>query len=739
MNFLPFVNGMTEINLYKNQIFLSNKSDEIIAQFTDTTFLNRHSAQTYALTFDPIDLQRSLYNFTMVKRLFEIGDQIDSNPATGPVDVSSFTEMTSWLVLDNNECFITYKWLQHIASKTYLQGNSSDVAAFATLTAPLLKNEIRNFLAEFGSEYLARGLSKYFTKDTCEVVAGRIFPGKSATRLCSNDAVKPNTEEGLRFYLRLWIGRRGEDQEMLFTTTSFTLVDFLDDFDNQGSQFNLHVKSMLDAVGIGKSLNGTCNQDHNFLCSIHEIGMNQWLHSEFTIRPPPFFQDSFPEHYSWVDSFEIRHRVNLSAEIQFFISIQPDFVAHNITISDTFQEFKNTRLYEPLYLQWYIQQLTETTTPFDDDEFVSYLGVIYKNRNFPALIKKTFVTDLINRHDSQYLVDFQRRPLRDNGNPLVQTTIGALNYPREKDNKIFWQLLSGERVEDLTRRVFAYNNTNTYVLTNKTFWFEAPDPRNSAVQKIEYEPWNFRVNLSFGSDSIQYEPNIGQKEDIAYYSPDFKAMVDLDYKDIDTVFDTKTYRYGVHGRFYEQTSRNNDNPTVPYHNYEYYDSFNASEILGSSTFITSPLYSQFRSSMQSNACQLLRDNKDVTFANTNDTRINIEFYSGIPIISKQSYQFNYVFDTYSLDLDSFTFFVPSHIFTTRLEMDEDFVGSFFSDIRRLESTRKLILIICFAVGGVLFALGISACIIIFIKSNKEESIPDEEERSSQLTKSKGIN
>jgi hypothetical protein len=733
MSYLPFVNGMTEINLFQTNIFLQGMSDEIKAQFVDTNFTKRHSPQTYSVTFDPSNLEQSLYNFTMVKRLFEIGDQINSNPASGTIDVSTFDEMTSWLVLDNNECFITYKWLQHIADETYLQGNSSDVAAFATLTAPLLKNEIKNFIAEFGSEYLGRALIRYLGKDSCETAAARIFPDKSTTRLCSNDAVKPNTEEGLRFYIRLWIGRSKADQDFLLTSTSYTLTQFIQDFDDESSQFNLHMNSMLDAIGMGKTLNGTCTQDHNFLCSTHEIAMSQWLFSEFTIRPPPFFQNSFPEHYSWVDSFGIFNRVNLSAEIQYFINIQPNFEAHNITLSDTFREFKTTRLYEPLYLQWFIQKKTESNTPFDDDEFVSYLGIIYKNRNFPALIKKTLISDLINIADSDYLLNFQKLPLIENGNPLVQTTIGALNYPREKNNTIFWQLLSGENVEDLTRRVFAYNDTNTYVLTNKTFWFEALSPSNSVVQQIEFEPWRFRVNISSGSDSIQYEPNIGQKEDIAYYTPDFKAIVDLDYKNIDTIFDTKTYRYDVNGRFYEQSDRDDPDPKVAYHNYHYYDSFNSTAVLGSSIFITTPLYSSFRDSMKSNACELIRDGKVVTFENTNDTRINIEFYSGIPLKSKQSYQYNYVFDTYSLELDSFKFFVPSHIYTTRLVMNDTFVESFFSDIRRLEKLRKLILIICFAAGGVLFALGISACIIIFIRSNKAERIPDVQEDDSLVT------
>lgn len=122
----------------------------------------------------------------------------------------------------------------------------------------------------------------------------------------------------------------------------------------------------------------------------------------------------------------------------------------------------------------------------------------------------------------------------------------------------------------------------------------------------------------------------------------------------------------------------------------------------------------------------------MTFSSEEDTKINIEFYSGIPLKSKQSYQVNYVFDTYANSLDSFTFFVPSYIYVNRLEMGEDFAASYFEDIRTMEKTRKLILIICFAVGGVLFALGISACIIIFIKSKREESIPDEDERGESL-------
>ena len=284
-------------------------------------------------------------------------------------------------------------------------------------------------------------------------------------------------------------------------------------------------------------------------------------------------------------------------------------------------------------------------------------------------------------------------------------------------------ILAGELDEDLVRRVYSYGNNLTYANVDKTFYHYDYKGRNTGVQTINYQPWQKELGLSFGSDTIQYEPNIGQKTDIAYYSAWFRAHVDMDYKDIVDIYGIKTYDFMAKGRFYEK-SNNGDNV---YRNYLYDDSFNATEIFGASVFITSPYFSQFRSSMKGSACKMRdQDGNDVTFQSIDETSIKIEFYSGIPLTSKQTYQINYAFDTYPKAFDSFIYFMPSYIHTVRLVMGEVFADDYFSGIRLKEQTRKLILIVCFAVGGVLFALGISACIIIFIRSIRDEDEEDEE-------------
>lgn len=347
------------------------------------------------------------------------------------------------------------------------------------------------------------------------------------------------------------------------------------------------------------------------------------------------------------------------------------------------------------------------STPFANDEFVSYLGVIYKNRFFPQLIKEMTVEDLLYPSQSDTLISIQKAPLKNDGNPLVRTDYQALSYPQLKNNIVEWSLLSGIKDEDNTRRVFKYNNTVTYATANFTFFHKDNSPKGDYVEQIEVQPWRRKVDLAFGSDSVQYEPNIGQKTDIAYYSPVFKAQLDLDYDQVTSVFDTKTYRYKPRGYFYE-LSKPGQESVNKYHNYIFPNAFNSSAITAQSMFVTTPLYSTFGDDMVDNACELFnKNNEEITFKNDYDTSINIEFYSGFAMDSKQSYQINYVFDTYSLGLDSFTFFVPSYIYTSRLLIGEEFASSHFKDIRSMEKIRKLILIVCFAVGGVLFAMGIS--------------------------------
>lgn len=103
--------------------------------------------------------------------------------------------------------------------------------------------------------------------------------------------------------------------------------------------------------------------------------------------------------------------------------------------------------------------------------------------------------------------------------------------------------------------------------------------------------------MNIASDGIQYEPNIGQKSDISYYSTLFKAEIDIDYNDIEDIYGIKTYEYVNKGEFYSLSTKGKN----VYRNYLYSETFNATEIFGSSIFITSPYFSQFSSEMKNNA------------------------------------------------------------------------------------------------------------------------------------------
>jgi hypothetical protein len=205
MNHLNHIYGRPEINLFKNEIFLEGKSEAIKEQFKNVDFLEFHqssgneielnslseiefrmlqSEYTYSQNFDPDTISMSLYNFTTVKRLFEIGMEIDES-TTSTIDLNKFNELTSYLHFDKKEMFLVYKWLQHIASVSYLQispedeaplhQSKTDKSAFGKLTPPLFEAEIQNFMIDFGSEYIGRALYKYFKLDDCATIAKKIF------------------------------------------------------------------------------------------------------------------------------------------------------------------------------------------------------------------------------------------------------------------------------------------------------------------------------------------------------------------------------------------------------------------------------------------------------------------------------------------------------------------------------------------------------------------------------------
>ena len=149
--------------------------------------------------------------------------------------------------------------------------------------------------------------------------------------------------------------------------------------------------------------------------------------------------------------------------------------------------------------------------------------------------------------------NLQQQPLSQNGIPIVKTSYRASPYQNEGENVIKWQLLSGEKVEDFVRRVYTYNSDYTYVTASKSFYHNDYDSTRNGVISTEYQPWSKAVYLSYGSDSIQYEPNIGQKSDISYYSTTFGGQIDLDYDEIVNVYDIKTYEYRY--PFYKKNSK----------------------------------------------------------------------------------------------------------------------------------------------------------------------------------------
>jgi hypothetical protein len=116
--------------------------------------------------------------------------------------------------------------------------------------------------------------------------------------------------------------------------TGYTLKNFENDFDNSNSNFHKHINSILDAIGMGRIKKNICNQDLNFLCSMHEISLNQWLFSEFTLNIPRIFNKDYIPHVSWVEAFGLSPNDYFKSELNYFISIQPIFDGHNITVSD---------------------------------------------------------------------------------------------------------------------------------------------------------------------------------------------------------------------------------------------------------------------------------------------------------------------------------------------------------------------------------------------------------------------
>lgn len=267
MNHFQYIEGEPEVTIFLQNSFIANKSDEFKNQFKTVTFLNNQSRLIYSKLFSQTDLKNSLFNFDTIKALFDIGMTVDNQTSSGEIDVSPFTKLTSTLdYMTEKEAYVLYKYLHKLSNTTYLQGELHDTASFAYITAGLFKSEIEGFIVDFGSEYLGMAINRYFKYETCQGAVVRLFPGKASqyTRFCG-DETAPQTLDGIKFWIRLYIGRRQSDITILEKVTSYKLSEFIDDFDNESSNFHKIIRSILDSIGMGKIRENICNQDYNQL------------------------------------------------------------------------------------------------------------------------------------------------------------------------------------------------------------------------------------------------------------------------------------------------------------------------------------------------------------------------------------------------------------------------------------------------------------------------------------------
>lgn len=729
MDHLRDVNGHPEMSVFLPEVFFEGASDSFKEQFATVDFKTRKSESEFARIFSPTELFGSLYNFTNVKLMFEIGAKVDEISTAAKIDYSGFEELTRIMTtIDNREAYVLYRYLRHLAENTYLQGRSADVAQFSTATAPLMKNEIKNFVIEFGSEYLGQALFRFFNHNTCQEAFLRLFPTKSgnSNRVCSSPKTAPNTLEGLRFWMRLYIGRTRADDAMLQDITSYTLKDFQNEFDESSSNFSRHIHALMTSFTLGRQEKDICNQDFNELCSVYELGINQWLTSEFTMNLPMIFQGFVTPQYSWVDTFRsTENSTILKSEINYLDRIQARFTPHNISLHDVFTEFRPHRLFEPLFFMSFLRKEDLVDTPFDDNSFYAYISLIYKNRNFPSLTVRKTINLLLQGEPSTYLTNLQRAPLAQNGNPMIQTSHRVMRYPQMKDNIVHWQILAGHVNEYTIRRVHTLNNPAfTYAVANRTFWHQDIFASKTGVRYYPTEPWTQTVHLASGSDSIQYQRNIKSTTNLFYYNPLLRAQVDLSFVGRSIVYKMRALRYRQ-GNGLFRLSMPDERANI-YHNYVYDDSFNTTAVSGSSMYITMPLFSNFGHAMKPKAAVMMREGENVEFTTGNDTTIDIERYSGFTLNSKQAYQYNYIFDTYGLERESKVYFLPSHSVSINLLIGEDFAIGYFSAIRNLMYRRRVIMAVCLSIGITLFLIGLSAW-SIYCKRRQDKKNKDDEE------------
>jgi len=359
---------------------------------------------------------------------------------------------------------------------------------------------------------------------------------------------------------------------------------------------------------------------------------------------------------------------------------------------------RDSVLFNPFYILSILNDQCGSIPEYCTDNFKTWLTFLYRNRGLPPLIVPMQVQDILNGTESEYLTNIQQKSTRTGGDPTIRTRFNVLPYDGRFNSTVEWEVFSGNRDPDRGRNVLGYNSTTEYITVDKQFYHQDSNNFRTGVQNYKKNPWNLPVYTSSGTEGSQFVPDMNNGDDLLFYNNYIGAMVNIDYKGVDSIFGLRGLVFQTPLALYEnyrtqKTGRITKTGENPYHNYVYDDVFNTSAVFGLSYFVTEPMFSRTEGATDRLESEIFDDQSNpITGSLYYNDMIICEPYSGIVIRSDLSYQMNFFYDSWSPS-NFKEFLMPNILYQRRQDIDGVQARMLFEDIELVDERMKLVLII----------------------------------------------
>jgi len=448
-----------------------------------------------------------------------------------------------------------------------------------------------------------------------------------------------------------------------------------------------------------------------------------------TLNPPPILRgmtaaDNFVTFFGLEDTQLISPEFNFLGKFQDF-ELDPEV---DVTYRHVIQGMRDSRLFNPFFILKILNDQCSEVERFCTENFRIWLTFLYRNRGLPPLIRRLTVKEILNGTYSPHLLDIQRKNPQYGGDPTIRTDFNVLPHNGVPETTLRMNVFSGDVNPDRARNLLKFDSEKEYITAERTFYHVDRNPLRTGIQEFEVNPWTQEVWFAGGTDGFQFNPDMTRRDDLIFYADYFKAMIKVDFQSVINAFGLKAFIFETPISIYQRITEGEIGGITldgqnPYHNFHFYDMFNASAVFRSSYFVTEPMFSRLGgANVRELSSEIIDRNGDSITgqAHWND-RILCEPWSGLIIRGDTGFQMNFFYDSYTPE-EYHQYLMPYVLYNKRLDIDGALARDLFHDITIIDERMRLVFILSMIIGGILASSGGSLLALTIFRNRQRSKI-----------------